>query len=92
MLAVRCGKWPLGMLWVAALVSALSVVWATNETRLRTSQLLSLRAEANNFLVVHGQLQLQERALSSAAGVERIATSRLGLKYPKTNEIRVLLP
>ncbi|MEQ9067011.1 MAG: cell division protein FtsL [Gimesia chilikensis] len=92
MLAMLCGKWSLGMLWVAVLVSALAVVWATNETRLHTSQLLSLQAEANNLLVSHGQLQLQERALTSAAGVERLATNRLGLKFPEANEIGVLLP
>lgn len=86
------GKYSLGMLWAAVLVSALAVVWATNETRLRTSQLLNLQTEANNLLVSHGQLQLQERALTSAAGVERVATNRLGLKFPAANEIGVLLP
>lgn len=92
MLAMLCSKWSLGTLWVVVLVSALAVVWTTNETRLHTSQLLSLQAEANNLLVSHGQLQLQERALTSAAGVERLATNRLGLKFPAANEIGVLLP
>ncbi len=92
MLVAIFGKWSLGMLWVAVMVSALAVVWATNDTRLRTGQLLSLRAEANNLLVAHGQLQLQERALTSAAGVERVATDRLGLKFPSDGEIGVLLP
>ncbi len=49
MLVAIFGKWSLGMLWVAVMVSALAVVWATNDTRLRTGQLLSLRAEANNL-------------------------------------------
>ena len=92
MLAVFCDKCFLGMLWGAVLVSALAVVWTTNETRLQTSQLLSLQAEANSLLVSHGQLQLQERALTSAAGVERVAINRLGLKFPAANEIGVLLP
>jgi cell division protein FtsL len=92
MLVAIFGKWSLGMLWVAVMVSALAVVWATNDTRLRTGQLLSLRAEANNLLVAHGQLQLQERALTSAAGVERVAIDRLGLKFPSDGEIGVLLP
>lgn len=92
MLAVFCGKWSLGMLWMAVLASALAVVWVTNDTRLYTSQLLSLQAESNNLLVSHGQLQLQERALTSAAGVERVATDRLGLKFPAANEIGVLMP
>ncbi len=92
MFAAICGKRSLGMLWLAVIVSALAVVWATNDTRLRTGQLLSLRTEANNLLVAHGQLQLQERALTSAAGVERVATDRLGLKFPSGGEIGVLLP
>mgnify|MGYP003672176611 CR=1 FL=1 len=92
MLAAICGKWSLAMLWVAVIVSALAVVWTTNDTRLQTGKLLSLRAEANNLLVAHGQLQLQERALTSAAGVERVATDRLGLKFPSDGEIGVLLP
>lgn len=92
MLAMFSDKWFLGMLWGAVLVSALAVVWTTNETRLQTSQLLSLQAEANNLMVSHGQLQLQERALTSAAGVERVAINRLGLKFPAANEIGVLLP
>ena len=92
MLASICGKWSLGILWIAVIVSALAVVWATNDTRLRTGHLLSLRTEANHLLVAHGQLQLQERALTSTAGVERVATDRLGLKFPSDGEIGVLLP
>lgn len=85
-------KFSIGLLWAAVITSALMVVWATNETRSQTSYLLGLRSEANNLLVAHGQLQLQERALTSAAGVERVATDRLGLKFPTDKEIGVLLP
>jgi cell division protein FtsL len=85
-------KFTISLLWVAVITSALLVVWATNETRSQTSYLLGLRSEANNLQVAHGQLQLQERALTSAAGVERVATGRLGLKFPTDKEIGVLLP
>lgn len=79
-------------LWVAATLSALCVVWSTNETRALTNQLLTMRAEANSMMVAHGQYLLQERSLTSAAGLEIIAVEELGLYFPAGSDIEVLMP
>lgn len=80
------------MLWLAVTASGLAVVWSTNEARDLTNQLLYLRSHANSMKVEHGQYLLQERSLTSAAGLEVAAVDRLGLRFPKAEDIRVLRP
>ena len=80
------------VLLLVVTASALAVVWSTNETRVLINQLLELRAEANQMMVAHGQYLLQERTLSSAAGLETVAIEKLGLRYPEDSDIQVLRP
>lgn len=80
------------MLLVLVTCSGLAVVWSTNEARTMINHLLQLRTEANQMLVAHGQYLLQERSISSAAGLENVAMEKLGLRYPDSSDIQVLKP
>ena len=87
----RKGKILALLMCAATTFSALAVVWATHEARELTNQLLSMRAQENSMMVSYGQYLLQERSLTSAAGLEVVAVDSLGLRFPSDADIEILL-
>ncbi|HEY7771848.1 MAG TPA: cell division protein FtsL [Marinagarivorans sp.] len=79
-----------GVLWVAVLVSALSVVYVTFDVRRHTQQLAALNDHAQTLQVETGQLLLEKSALAAYARVERIATGELNMRVPTGHEIVVV--
>ena len=84
--------WIIAGLSLAVTRTALMVVWSTHETRTLINTLLSMRTQANAMMVEYGQLQLQERAVTSAAEIELKVAETLMLHFPGDDEIEVLLP
>lgn len=79
-----------GVLWIAVLVSALSVVYVTFDVRQHTQQLAELNDRAQTLQIETGQLLLEKSALAAYARVERIATQELNMRVPTGHEIVVV--
>ncbi len=79
-----------GVVWLAVLVSAISVVYVTFDVRRHTHQLSELSKNMQELQVEAGQLLLEKSALAAYARVERIATQEVGMRVPNGHEIVVV--
>ena len=66
----------------AVLLSALAVVYTTNEHRLSFSQLQRLEQQSNQLQLQWGQLLLEQASLATPARVERLAVEKLQMRLP----------
>ncbi|KTD25978.1 MULTISPECIES: cell division protein FtsL [Legionella] len=77
-------------LLLAVLVTALAIVYTTNEHRIYFSQLQSLEQEANQLQLQWGQLLLEQASLATPARVEQLAVEKLQMRLPMDKEIFIL--
>jgi cell division protein FtsL len=84
-LSVVCGG-----LWVAALASAMGVVYSTFETRQATQQLEELRREAGALQVESGMFLLEKSSLAAYTRVEAEAESKLGMEVPALESLQMV--
>ncbi|KTD65800.1 cell division protein FtsL [Legionella spiritensis] len=79
-------------LLLAVLVSALAVVYTTNEHRLCFSHLQQLEQQTHQLQLQWGQLLLEQASLATPARVERLAGEKLQMKLPSDKQTYVLQP
>lgn len=84
--------WPLVVLWLLVLASALAVVASTHEVRQKVDQLETLRREAVELEVVWGQYLLEQSTWAAYSRVERLAVEELNMKVPETEQIVMVTP
>lgn len=70
----------------SVLVSAIAVVYTTNEHRLTFSELQRLEHQTNLLQTQWGQLLLEQASLATPARVEQWAAERLQMKLPTDKE------
>ncbi|KTD39345.1 cell division transmembrane protein FtsL [Legionella nautarum] len=77
-------------LLLAVLVTALAIVYTTNEHRIYFSQLQRLEQQANQLQLQWGQLVLEQASLATPARVEQLAVEKLQMRLPADKEIFIL--
>lgn len=80
----------ISLLWVAAVLSALAVVFVTFDVRQHTQALAELNLKAQELQVESGQLLLERSALAAYARVEKLSTEQLQMRVPNGHEIVVV--
>ncbi|RTR06055.1 cell division protein FtsL [Halomonas nitroreducens] len=81
-----------GVLLLACLGSALTVIATSHLTRDQYARLQHLEREHQQLQTEWGQLLLEEGAWSSPARIERLATQRLEMRLPEIDEVEVIRP
>lgn len=79
-----------GLMLVAVVTCALSVVTAQHKARKLLNELQNEKESAQQMEVEWGQLQLEQGTLGSSARVERIASKQLHMHLPKTGQSIVI--
>ncbi|MBA2655575.1 MAG: cell division protein FtsL [Tatlockia sp.] len=77
-------------LLVSILVSALAIVYTTNEYRMNFTELQRLEQQTNQLQLQWGQLLLEQASLATPARVEELAKEKLQMKLPTDKEIFLL--
>lgn len=77
-------------LLLAILASSIAIVYTTNESRVRFSELKRLEQQANQFQLQWGQLILEQASLATPARVEQLAKGKLEMKLPTDKDILLL--
>lgn len=77
-------------LLLAVLISALAVVYTTNEHRSSFSQSQQLEQQMHQLQLQWGQLLLEQASLATPARVEQLATEKLQMKLPVDKQTFVL--
>lgn len=75
---------------VAALTSAISVVWARNESRELFIQLTDLQNERDHLNIEYGRLELEDATWADPARVASVARRQLGMVNPDPAKIRMV--
>ncbi|WP_419420394.1 cell division protein FtsL [Legionella sp. D16C41] len=90
--AMRLSKqlWFTLILMLLFLVSALSVVYTTNEYRTNFSELQKLKQQAHYLQLQWGQLLLEQASLATPARVEALARQKLQMQLPDDKQTFVL--
>ena len=89
---MRVANIGLVLIALAALASALGVVYAKHENRKLFIELQALQAERDAMNVEWGQLQLEQGTQATHARVDAEARSRLGMQPPVAREIVIISP
>jgi cell division protein FtsL len=80
-----------GMLLLAIIISALSMVWVKHQVRLTSTQLHKTLKEEYNIRVEQGRLELEYNHLLSRSRIEQLAKDKLGMMPLTPERERVLL-
>ncbi len=75
------------LLWLALLVSALGVVYATHQSRQLVHQLELARRESAQLQVAWGQYLLEQSTWAAYQRIEQVAAERLDMHVPATEDI-----
>ncbi len=77
-------------LWLAVLLSALSVVYAKYEARKLFSELQALHRERDALEIEWGRLTIEQGAWATHGRVEKLAVEELDLRIPAADEIVIV--
>jgi cell division protein FtsL len=88
------GHWRIlvAVLWVAVLASALGVVHAKHQARVRFIELQELVTERDELDIEWGQLQLEQSTWATHGRVERMARDELRMIIPQASDLRIVQP
>jgi cell division protein FtsL len=78
------------ILLLAVLITAVAIVYTTNEHRMSFMQLQHLEQQTNQLQLQWGQLLLEQASLATPARVEKLAVEKLQMRLPMDKEIFVL--
>jgi cell division protein FtsL len=84
--------WMLPVMWLAVILSALSVVYVSHLCRQLYNDLSQLEQEANAFQVEWGRYLLEQSSWASLSRIEQLAKTRLEMRVPGAEEIIVIRP
>lgn len=82
----------LPVLWLAVLGSSVQVIYARHKARDLFVHLEKLNAERDSLEMEWGRLQLEQSYWSSHAFVERVASAKLQMNLPQTQDVRIVRP
>lgn len=77
-------------LLVAVLMSALSIVYVTNNTRSLNANLQQMQAERDHLHVQWGQLLLEKSTWIMQARIQQIASNKLGMVVPNSKSVVIV--
>ena len=80
------------LLIIANVVTALLVVFARHEHRQLFVQLNKLQRDRDELNIEFGRLQLEQATWAESNRIDQVARTRLGMKFPATDEIVVVRP
>ena len=78
------------VLLAAAVLGALGVVYARNESRRLFVELTALEAARDELNVEFGRLQLEQATWADTNRIEKIAHDELGMQFPAPAAARVI--
>ena len=79
-----------GLLLVAVVVCALSVVTSQHKARKLLNELQKEKEQAEQMEVEWGQLQLEQSTLTTSARIEKIAVKQLQMNTPGSGQVRIV--
>ncbi|WP_411832976.1 cell division protein FtsL [Pseudoxanthomonas mexicana] len=82
----------LAVLVVCTVASAIAVIHARHRHRLLFVELSRLERARDELNVEFGRLQLEQATVAEANRIDHIARTRLGMKFPATDDIVVVRP
>ncbi len=82
----------LGVLVVANVATALTLVRDRHEHRLQFIALTRLEKARDDLNIEFGRLQLEQATWAESNRVDQVARTRLGMTFPRTEDIVVLRP
>ncbi len=68
-------------------ISAISVVYVTHYQRTLFIRLQALQKDEDNMNIEWGKLQLEENTWSTTSRIEKIATGKLDMRVPNSEQI-----
>jgi len=77
-------------LLVAALASALGVVWTRHESRVLFVQWTSLQNQRDDLNIEYGKLELEQATYAEPRRIDDEARQKLGMISPRPQDIRLL--
>ena len=80
------------VLVAACVVSAIGVVHARHEHRQLYVDMTRLERARDELNIEFGRLQLEQATWAESNRVDQVARTRLGMKFPATDEIVVVRP
>ena len=78
------------LLVVANVASAVGVVFARHEHRQLFTRLTKLEAARDELNIEFGRLQLEQATWAESNRVDQVARTRLGMEFPRTEDVVVL--
>ncbi|MFS8138029.1 MAG: cell division protein FtsL [Thermomonas sp.] len=82
----------LGVLVVANVATALTLVRDRHEHRLQFIALTRLEKARDDLNIEFGRLQLEQATWAESNRVDQVARTRLGMVFPRTEDIVVVRP
>ena len=82
----------LGVLVVANVATALTLVRDRHEHRLQFIALTRLEKARDDLNIEFGRLQLEQATWAESNRVDQVARTRLGMLFPRTEDIVVVRP
>jgi cell division protein FtsL len=77
-------------LFLAVLISALAVVYCTNQYRMNLSELEHSRSQMSALELQWGQLLLEEASMTAPSTIEQKANERLNMLMPESKQITIV--
>lgn len=74
----------------AVLMSAIAIVYVTNEYRIALSEMENMEKQAHELRLTWGQLLLEQASLLTPSRVEALASQKLGMHIPAEQAVLVL--
>jgi cell division protein FtsL len=78
------------VLLTAVIGSAISVVWARNESRALFVQLTTLQNQRDAMNIEYGRLELEQATFAEPRRIDEEARQQLGMVDPRPQDIRLL--
>ncbi len=80
------------VLALANVATAVGVVYARHRHRVLFVELTKLEKERDELNIEFGRLQLEQATVAESTRIERVATTRLGMKFPEAGDVVVIRP
>jgi len=80
------------LLWILVMASSLAVIYISHKNRVAIHELETLRQQTVALRIESGRYALEKSTFSSLSRVESIASEKLNMVVPKSENIVVLEP
>jgi cell division protein FtsL len=80
------------VLALATIASAIGVIYARHRHRVLFDEVTRLERARDELNVEFGRLQLEQATVAESNRIDQIARTRLGMKFPETDDVVVIRP